>query len=227
MDTKVKEYVNKELGEKPGAVILEIGAHYGEDTLDMFKVFNNPEIHCFEPSPRNLKFLHKYFKENNIPAQIHEVALFNEDGEAPFLMSYAPYPDNKELPEKYKWMPEEDYRNFKLNNSGGSSLKGGHKAVKGAESVIVKTARLDSLTPVIGLKEIDFMWIDVQGAEKEVLEGAVDTLKNTTFVWIEYGETQYEGGMTFSQTAALLEGFGFKHIFSRDNNSLFRKNDDS
>jgi len=222
MDTKVKEYVNKELGSKCGAIIFEIGAHYGEDTLDMLRVFDSPKIYCFEPDPRSLNFLHKYFSANSIDAEIVDVALFNKNGESDFLMSYAPYPEGVALPEKYQWIDENDYRSFRLNNAGGSSLKKGHEAVKDAETVSVQTMRLDTWAQENNITHVDFIWVDVQGAEREVVEGGEQTLKNTSFVWIEYGETKYEGAMTRGQTIEFFSRIGFEYVMSRDNNMLFR-----
>ena len=43
---------------------------------------------------------------------------------------------------------------------------------------------------------IDFIWIDVQGAEKEVIEGAKNILPNVKYIQLEYGETSYEGGLS-------------------------------
>ena len=43
-------------------------------------------------------------------------------------------------------------------------------------------------TPVI-----DFLWTDVQGHERAMLEGASETLKNTHYAMLEYGEQAYPG----------------------------------
>ena len=63
-------------------------------------------------------------------------------------------------------------------------------------------------------------WIDVQGAEREVIEGGTNTLLNTSYVWIEYGETQYEGGMDLKETLDLFENLGFKNIITKKNDLL-------
>ena len=89
---------------------------------------------------------------------------------------------------------EEDYVDKKLNNSGSSSLKKGYKSVLG-ETITVKTQRFDSWYKENNIGEIDFCWIDVQGAEKDVFDGMGDDIKHIKYIWVEYGETGYEDGM--------------------------------
>ena len=42
------------LGGDVSGDIVEVGAHYGEDTLRFLKFFPNSNIYCFEPDPRNI-----------------------------------------------------------------------------------------------------------------------------------------------------------------------------
>ena len=44
----------KKLVGKDDPLIVEIGAHYGEDTLRLLETFPNANIHCFEPDDRNI-----------------------------------------------------------------------------------------------------------------------------------------------------------------------------
>lgn len=217
MDTEIKLYVNEALGHKKGIVILEIGAHYGEDTKDMLAVFDEPKIYCFEPDPRNINLLKKTLDKS---VSLYEVALSNKDGEAEFLMSYAPYPKDKPIPEKYKWIGE-DYRGFGLNNSGGSSLKRGHDTVKDAKSITVKTKKLDTWSCEANVGYADFIWMDVQGSERDVIDGGRGLLRSTAFVWTEYGEMGYEGAMSKKQTVDLMFSLGFNLQTSRGQNMLF------
>ena len=57
----------KELIKKNDPLIIEIGAHFGEDTLRLLETFPNAEIHCFEPDSRNYAIFEKleeWAKEN-------------------------------------------------------------------------------------------------------------------------------------------------------------------
>ena len=42
--------------------------------------------------------------------------------------------------------------------------------------------------------------MDVQGAEKDVIEGAENILKQTKYIWTEFGEVDYDGAMDWSET---------------------------
>lgn len=228
MDSKIKQRVFESLNSKEGAIILEIGSHYGEDTIDFLNVFDRPIVYCFEPHPRNASFMRKHFNMNEDSCDynggkihLNEIALFSEDGSADFYMAYGPLPKDKEIPDKYKWMDESSYRDLRLNNSGGSSLKQGPKVVEGVESVKVKTVCLDTWFSSKNIDNIDFIWMDVQGAERDVVDGGIETFSNASFVWTEFGETSYEGGLSKKETIFMFEGMGFKHVLDRCNNILF------
>jgi hypothetical protein len=72
--------------------------------------------------------------------------------------------------------------------------------------------------------------MDVQGAERQVIEGAVDTLKRTNFVFTEYGATStYPEAMTREQTIEIMKEHGFElipehspAITVKEGNLLFR-----
>jgi len=58
----------------------------------------------------------------------------------------------------------------------------------------VKTIRLDTWYKESGLEVIDFIWSDVEGSERDMINGAKETLKNTRYLYCEYNEKEmYEG----------------------------------
>jgi hypothetical protein len=74
------------------------------------------------------------------------------------------------------------------------------------------------LDDVVSLNDtvVDFMWVDVQGAEDLVFTGAKDVLSRTRYVYTEYATDLYEGQLNrrsnlFScsvQTGKLCMTFG-------------------
>ena len=102
--------------------------------------------------------------------------------------------------------------------------------IENLKKVKVNTIRLDTWYKSIkNLNLIDFLWIDVQGAEKEVLLGAIDVLKKVRFVQIEYGEVSYEGAMTKKDTFDFFKNNNFDLILDYSPNSpvgdfLFKNN---
>ena len=77
---------------------------------------------------------------------------------------------------------------------------------------MVRTQRFDEWYAENNMQIIDLLWIDVQGAEKEVLEGLGDKISNIKFIWIEYGEGCYEGALNRNETLLLLANKGFREI---------------
>ena len=77
----------KELIKKNDPLIIEIGAHFGEDTLRLLETFPNAEIHCFEPDPRNHAIFEKLV--NNDHVKLYNFALSDKEGEAKFFRSYS------------------------------------------------------------------------------------------------------------------------------------------
>jgi FkbM family methyltransferase len=62
-----------------------------------------------------------------------------------------------------------------------------------------------------GTGTIDVLWIDVQGAERKVLEGAEHTISNCRAVFLEVSvwEPTYEGGVLMQELTDLLDEAGF------------------
>tara|TARA_R110000824_G_scaffold218435_4_gene405090 strand:+ start:517 stop:1188 length:672 start_codon:yes stop_codon:yes gene_type:complete len=220
MNTSIKEKVNKLIGNKKYPVVLEIGSHYGEDTQDMIDVFDCPQIFCFEPHPGNAEFMRKHF-EGFKNVSVIEIALSDKNGMASFNVIVSPLGE-KPLPKKYEWIDKDDYSNLCLNDSGGCSLKNGYRN-EDCKTIEVKTSRLDSWFKDGDINEIDFVWMDVQGAEKEVVFGGKEAFKRVSYVWTEFGETHYEGGMGRNETVALFDSIGFKELDSDKNNILFER----
>ena len=55
-----------ELTDPP--VVVEIGAHYGEDSYYFLETFEEIELYCFEPDPRNIEMIKKYYHKK-IPTE--------------------------------------------------------------------------------------------------------------------------------------------------------------
>ena len=192
--------------DKEDPIIVEVGAHYGEDSVRFTETFKNCTVYCFEPDPRNVKVFKKYVDSPQI--HLFEYALSNEEGTAEFYQSFQDFKNDK-VPDKYDWISAEDYKEYNINSSGASSLKKGYEHSL-EETVTVKTKRFDNWMVENDLTAVDLLWIDVQGAEEEVIDGASTELRNVNFIWIEYGETMYDGGLSKMQTIALLSSKGFK-----------------
>jgi FkbM family methyltransferase len=86
----------------------------------------------------------------------------------------------------------ESVMSTKDSNSGMSSLL--NRRFKGKNEVVVKTKILDSFD----LPKIDFMKIDVEGFEKEVLEGGRETImRDKPIIYVEIWKNKLESTSEF------------------------------
>jgi len=203
----------KSIIKKNNPVIVEVGAHYGEDSVRFVETFPKCKIFCFEADPRNIKIFKKHIKNKRI--KLFEYALSDKEATADFYLSH----DHKleKVPPKYDWISLEDYKNYKLSNSGSSSLKKGYS--KNVAKISVKTGRYDiwAVENYDGL--VDLVWVDVQGAEKSVLMGMGESIKNIKFIWMEYGEKCYQDAMSRSETVDFMNSLNFNEMANFSDNT--------
>ncbi len=190
------------LGGLPAPVILEIGAHYGQDTVDLRTLFPTARMWSFEPDPRNIYRI----KKNGITkaTTLVEAAVGDRDGTAEFLLSSG-------LP------PPEDpnYRRGQTREpwSYSSSLKKPRAHlervpwVKFESKATVRVVRLDTFAAAENLREVDFIWADVQGAEDQMIAGGQTLLAGTSYLYTEYSDEElYEGQIGLGELVKRLPG---------------------
>jgi FkbM family methyltransferase len=191
LEIEIKEFIkNLDIN-----VFVEVGCHNGDDTKTFREMHPNSRILCFEPDPRNLLTLEK----NNIKeiAEIYPFALSNQNGNAMFFQSNGIVPD-----------PLLAYKFGDWSLSSSLKMPTGHLQVhpwcKFENNIIVQTIRFDDFKPLKNTG-IDFMWVDVQGAEDLVFSGATETLKRTRYLYTEYSNAQmYQSQLTRDQIVNLL-----------------------
>ena len=208
------EVINKLLG-KEGPVVLEIGSHYGWTTREFLRAFRNISIYCFEPDPRNIAAFKARVRDDR--CVLVQAAVSGHDGEAYLHMSSG-------WPSVPRWakVPGLATAYFAIVGrewTASSSIKesvsrsGHHPWLLFDNTVRVRTLKLDSWVREKSLTHVDFMLIDVQGAEREVIGGATETLESTDYVQTEYGETAtYPGAMDRDETVSMMEQHAFELV---------------
>ena len=137
-----------------GMVCLDIGANIGAVSLHLAsRVGLSGLVYCFEPLPHLYKrLIQNALRHDFAPAiDARQVAVSDQDGET--ILSSRP----------------QDHP-----NQGMGSIVNQDCCLK--IRVPVLTVTLDTFVESVGLKKIDFIKLDVQGAEPLVLEGAKRTL---------------------------------------------------
>ena len=165
----IREWVERRFGSEGTKVFLELGSHCGTDTAWM-AALEGVRIHAFEPDPRN----HQVARANVIP---HRAAIADRDGRAPFILS--------QLGWGQEWTHSSSLKTPKNHLS--------RFPVTFGETIEVETVTLDSFHRKQGLGDIDFIWADIQGAEREMIRGGQECLARTRYLFTEYSDDELRG----------------------------------
>jgi FkbM family methyltransferase len=205
----MKKQTFRKLLQKNNPVILEIGTSTGEDSLDFLREFSDIQLHCFEPDPRCVKIHQNTVKDAR--CQLHPIAISDVDGEAEFYQSTRDYDENGVASD---WLQSSSLKTPKNHLEL-------YPWCKFENTVKVPTRSLDSWFAEQDIDQIDLIWADVQGAEENLIKGALKTLSHTKYFYTEYEDEElYEGQITLQQIKTLLPKF--KPIGYFQNNVLFK-----
>lgn len=75
--------------------------------------------------------------------------------------------------------------------------------------MLIETSTLDDYVKSQGVDHIDFLKIDTEGWELNVIKGSVETLDKITHIQFEYGGTWPEGGFHLQEAREILEVHNF------------------
>jgi 2-O-methyltransferase len=193
--------------KKPNPTILEIGCNDGTDTLAFLRVMPQAQIYCFEPDPRAIRRFKKRMESHLDKVRLFEVAVSNQTGQIDFYQSTGPTGQIDFYQSAGGDLPERDW-----DLSGSIRRPKYHLIdypwVKFEKTITVSSCRLDDWYAENGVRQVDFIWMDVQGAEGDVIAGAPKILEETRFLHIEYGNNEsYEGQLSYKKLLARLPSF--------------------
>jgi len=178
----IHEKVLHFLFDKESAItFFDIGACEGLSSVRYKYMFPNATIFAFEPVPNNFKLVKKNQEKFNLENfHPYKLGLSNKKGNATFYISSGK-PENKEKP---------DDNSVDFGNKSSSLFKPGktkeiHPWLKFKETITIETETLDNFCKNENISSVDFIHMDVQGAELMVLEGAENMLKGIKSIWLE------------------------------------------
>jgi FkbM family methyltransferase len=146
----------KELGFTP-KTIVDIGAYHGEWTKEMQQIFPNSLFLMIEPMSEKAALLEKMATQSN--GKIHfEQALLAAQANQEVIFH---------------------------QSETASSVLTEHKENDDFEKVTKTTTTLSSVLEKKQIDKIDFLKIDTQGYELEILKGATEVLKNVDVILLE------------------------------------------
>jgi FkbM family methyltransferase len=194
-------------------VICDIGACEGEDSIRFARLFPRARVFAFEPLPANQTLIRANFTRYGVTnAELVPVALSDRAGEASFHVSSG-RPSNLFAGENW------NYGNKSSSLLPPASTSPMHGWIEFKETVKVRTMTLDAFCAERGLDRIDFIQMDVQGAEQMVLNGARTMLPRTTAIWLEVSDQElYKGQKLRTDIEAFMcsHGFTLGHTVRRE-----------
>jgi FkbM family methyltransferase len=202
-DTPLKKDLLRLFQKEDKLIILDIGGCEGEESIRYSKLFPNAEIFIFEPLPSNQDLIKQNFANYKIDnIKLLPVALSDKDGFADFYVSSG-HPEDQ--------LTELDW-NF--GNKSSSLLEPEistiHKWLKFKNKIKVPTMTLYTFVEQNKIDKIDFVHMDVQGAELKVLLGAKDNLNKIKAIWLEVSDiTIYKNQVLRKEIEGFMKENGF------------------
>jgi FkbM family methyltransferase len=185
-------------------LIMDIGACEGDSTVRYAQQFPQATLYTFEPLPNNMRTVEEVVAHFGVQAQVKpfEIALSNQNGTADFYRSSGK-PDHLQ---EVDW----DFGNKSSSLLPPDKIKETHQWMKFEEVVTVRTQTLLDFCREQQITTIDFIHIDVQGAELLVLQGAGQQLKHLKAIWLEAANvTYYKDQATQNEIGAFMQSKGF------------------
>jgi FkbM family methyltransferase len=166
---------------EPGDVVLDIGSNIGEYALAAAAA-GASRVLAFEPDPVAAACLRANAAASGA-IEVHERLLWKCEEELSFTMAYE----------------SADSTVFTVD------------ADKDRGRVTLRGVTLDAVLAEAGVERVDFLKLDAEGAEPEVLAGAAGTLARTRKVAVDAGAERM-GEATGDEVESILRGHGFRTL---------------
>lgn len=158
--------------------IFDIGSCEGLDSIRYSRLFPQAQIFAFEPIEKNFGLLEENIvKFNATFVQSFKLALSNNNGKADFFISSG----KPKCADDDSW----NYGNKSSSLLAPNKVKDETPWLQFDKKITVVTMMLQNFCTTHDIQIIDFIHIDVQGAELMVLEGAKSLIENIKVIWLE------------------------------------------
>jgi FkbM family methyltransferase len=195
MKSPIRPWVEATFKGPGPRTFIECGAHRGEDTEWLSRI-PGVTLHALEPDPRNIKTIEASAVYRRPNVVLWRAAVAAQDGRCSFITSRSHRNPFFQTASGSIRAPKTHFQRFPYVAFG--------------DWIEVECMRLDTLVELEGIGTVDFLWADVQGAERDLIAGGQAALTRTRYLFTEYcpdGEEWYEGQATYSELMALLPGF--------------------
>jgi 2-O-methyltransferase len=183
-----KKLIGKYISKEP--IILDIGAHIGADSVEMARLWKKASIYSFEPVPivfDKLVYNTRKYKS------IHPVncAVGDVDGILKMFVSEGESDASSSLMRPKNHLSDHPQTTFN-------------------DEIEVQTMKLSTWLNENNIKDIDLLWLDMQGYEKRMLESSFTLLPNIRAIHTEVSTKEtYEGVTLYNEFKEWLKGYDF------------------
>ena len=192
-EIKLTKFFIKNL--KSNSIFFDIGANYGFYSLLAKQLITDGQVHAFEPTPTTFKFLQKNLS-NKDRIFLNQIAFFDSEGIINF------------------------YENL-VGKSGLNTFNVFNIKPILFKQTRVKTTTLDKYC--LYHSKPTFIKIDVEGAEGNVVEGAIETLKKSNPIITMEVWKSFLNNEEYLKPIKILKGLGYKLYSIVDNGELKEK----
>ncbi len=173
-------------------MVMDIGANIGEWTTLALQINPNASIHCFEPSQPTFEKL-----KENVPASVacNNFGLGSRNEQKEFFV----------------------FDNLATTNSlyERHGLEDGWGKKPQTKNEIVQIRTIDDYCQKNNIEKIDFLKIDTEGHELEVLKGAKQLLSNKVIkiIYFEYGGCYIDARILLKDIFEYIDEFSNYRIY--------------
>jgi FkbM family methyltransferase len=199
MDTKELKIFNKiknYFNEDPK--IVDIGGFKGNWTNEIISSLPKSKVSIFEPNIENFDYLKQIFSNNQ------NIEIINKGvGDSCREQKYFNLKSSDGVREMSGFVKREIYNNYEF------------------DEIDIEIVNLDSL--LLSTMDIDFMKIDVEGYEYNVISGMKEMLKKSKvkFIQFEYGGTYLDANFKLNDIISLFDEFGYK-VYDLQNDNFIQ-----
>lgn len=191
-------------GADEALTVFDIGSCEGEDSIRYARRFPSARVFAFEPLPGNQQLVRANFTRfATTNTEMVPLALSDRSGEAMFHVSSG---RPRELFSGEEW----NYGNKSsslLPPAGQGPMYGW---IEFQEQITVRTDTLESFCSSRQIERVDFIHMDVQGAEHLVLAGAGLMLPHIGALWMEVSDKElYQGQILRADMERFMRAQGF------------------
>jgi FkbM family methyltransferase len=200
-----REYATEIIANAPGprVTVLELGAHHGNDTVLLYDAATKPiTLVAVEADPRNVPILERRVEQRQV--NILYAAVWSRASKVILHLAEGRGDGSSSVRKPLRHL--EHFPDIRFS---------------GAVEVAAMT--LDGIAERYGIEQVDLIWCDIQGAERNMIAGGAKTLARTRWLLTECDRIEmYEGQATRDELLELLPDWGLIAEWPENANLLLR-----